>query len=142
MLSLFTVIIFCLIFFFYIFYFEVIKFQINNFRIFFARGLSLKKGMLNAVLPVFLFTIGYILMGFILGFSLLLIVLTTIQPEYYLKIPISIFPLSFSLFMGQIIFLSFVLLLAGLFSYRKLQQQIPSVERIVYSILKDEGELI
>ncbi len=140
-LSLLTVMIVSLAFFFYGFYTEIIKFQIQNFRTFFARGLSIKKGILYSVLPVFLFTLGYILMGFIIGVALLAIVLTTIQPKYYLKIPVSVFPFSFTFLTGQIVILCSVLLLVGIISYRRLQRHIPTVDRIVFTILRDEGDI-
>lgn len=141
-ISLFSVIIICLIFFFYGFYSDVIKYQINNFRTFFARGLSIKRGIIYSVLPVFLFTLGYILLGFVLGMSLLSIVLTTIQPEYYLKIKIAILPYSFILFVGQIAILCCVLFFAGIIAYRRLQQQIPTIDRIVFTVFKDKGDII
>ncbi|MCE7748506.1 MAG: hypothetical protein GPJ51_08905 [Candidatus Heimdallarchaeota archaeon] len=141
-LSLFTVLMICLIFLFFVFYVDVIRFQIHNFRTFFARGLSIKKGIIYSVLPVFLFTLGYIIFGFVLGVSLLSIVLTTIQPEYYLRIPVAIFPYSFLVFIGQITLLCCALFLASLISYKKLQQQIPTIDRIVFTVFKDEGGII
>lgn len=141
-ISLFSVMIICLVFFFYGFYSDVIKYQINNFRTFFARGLSIKRGIIYSVLPVFLFTLGYILLGFLLGISLLSIVLTTIQPEYYLKIKIDILPYSFILFVGQIAILCCVLYIAGIIAYKKLQQQIPTIDRIVFTVFKDKGGII
>jgi len=141
-ISFFIDLIICMVFFFYIFYSDVIRFQIYNFRTFFARGLSLKKGIFHSVLPVLLFTLGYIVLGFVLGVSLLAIVLSTIQPEFYLRIPISIYPYSSALFGGQIALLCCVLFLVGLVSYRKLQKQIPSMDRIAFTVFKDEGGIL
>ncbi len=141
-ISFFSIIIMCLVFFFYGFYSDVIKYQINNFRTFFARGLSIKKGIIYSVLPVFLFTLGYIFLGFVLGISLLSIVLTTIQPEYYLKIKLAILPYSFILFASQIFILCSVLFFAGIIAYKKLQQQIPTIDRIVFTVFEDKGGII
>ncbi|NPD89899.1 MAG: hypothetical protein HGN29_14390, partial [Asgard group archaeon] len=142
MLSLLTVFTVCLFFLFLAFYSDTIDKQMKGFRIFFARGLSFKKGIFLSMLPLFLFTLFYIVFSYIAGLILSFVMFSSIQPKYYLRIPFSVFPFSFTFLSAQIILLGAILIVSGITSYLKLRKQIPEVKFNVPSVFQEEEGII
>ncbi|NPD89095.1 MAG: hypothetical protein HGN29_10250, partial [Asgard group archaeon] len=142
MVSLLTVFVVCLFLFFLAFYSDTIDKQMKGFRIFFARGLSFKKGISLVMLPLFLFTLFYIIFSYVVGLILSFVMLTAIQPRYYLRIRISIVPFSSIFLSSQIILLGAILFASGISSYRKLRKQIPEVKFNVPSVFQEEESFI
>jgi len=113
---------------FYVSYFQnLIESQINSYGIFFSRGLSLKKGLVLAFLPVFLFSISYILLGSFIGYIISFFTIKAFQPPYYLSIKIVLWPHSLISLLIQILIISLVVLFSSLISYSRLKKMIPIV---------------
>lgn len=79
-------------------------------------------------------------MGYLLGLFLLFVVINSIQPEYYLRIPLATVPFSTAFYMIQIGILVCTVLLSGFISYNRLKKQIPTIEKLPVSVLSDVGE--
>jgi hypothetical protein len=142
MFSLFTLFVVCLFFFFLAFYSDTINQQMKGFRIFFARGLSFKKGIMLAMLPLFLFTLFYIILSYVVGLILSFVMFSSIQPKYYLRIPFSILPFSLTFLSSLILLLGAILLVSGISSYRKLRKRIPEVKFNIPSVFQNEEGFI
>lgn len=68
--------------------------QIEGFKILFARGLSIKKGLLLALLPLITIVIQHIIVGSIFGWILAKLFVLNIQLKYYLTIKLYLLPKS------------------------------------------------
>ena len=142
MFALLIVFIVCLFFLFLAFYSDSIENQMKGFRIFFARGLSFKRGIFLAMIPLFLFTLFYILFSYVIGIILTYVMFAAIQPKFYLRIPLTLLPSSFSFFSAQILLLGSVLIVAGIRSYKKLRKQIPEIRSNIPSVFLEKEERI
>ncbi len=79
-ITLFSIFTLCLVVLYLGYYLEVIDGQLKNFRTFFARGLSINRGIFFAFLPLFILTFLYIVIGYLLGLLLFSVVMITVQP--------------------------------------------------------------
>ncbi|MHA1667129.1 MAG: hypothetical protein ACTSUR_00620, partial [Candidatus Heimdallarchaeaceae archaeon] len=128
LLALFSALIFCLVLFLSSYNLQAVNKQIKNFRVFFARGFSIKKALTLAVFPLILYTSFYILIGYTLGLVLALIIGTILQPQYYLKLKLFVFPSSLPFFLSELVILILLIFFSSLFIYRKLKIHIPTLD--------------
>lgn len=108
--------------------FEIVDSQVNSFRAFFARGLSIKKGIFYAILPALVITFCSVFIGYLLSIILLLIVIYSSQPQYYLKVTLFLFPYSFVFIISILVLLCSITVFSGWKNYRSIKKHIPLVE--------------
>jgi len=95
-------------------------------RVFFSRGISIKKGIITAIYPILFYLIFLVLFGTLTSWILSLIIITIIQLKEYLKIQFSIVPSSLIFLMSLILSILIIGAIIALISYKSLKKQIPT----------------
>ena len=101
--------------------------QLNGFRVFFARGVSIRKGLFLALVPVLLFIYYITVIGNIFGWLLTFIISSEMQPFDYLKVRLSIFPYSLLFLVAQLSLLTIITCITGYLNYKKLKSRLPEI---------------
>ena len=106
---------------------EISQKQLRYFSVFFARGVSIKKGIFISLMPLLLFFYYLILIGNSLGWFFTYLFTLELQPFNYLKVNLALFPYSFVSFSLQLLIISFITCIVGLINYLKLRKSIPVI---------------
>jgi len=106
---------------------QLFKEQIEGYRVFFARGLSLKRGSILALVPILIFLLFLVLFGIIFGWIFSSMILSLIQPMDSLKIQFTIFPFTLIFIISIIITIFSNAILIGISNYTRMRKHIPTV---------------